>query len=400
MNPLQRFAPHRNTILLSAVASLFLMLAPGAVQAGTYTQIPSGVPEVGGPAKATSARPKARKPVKPAKQAKGTRAPPTDYTGEYVDFAKWKDVSDFLDMMVVTHGFERAELDKIVRQIRLVDATITLIKPAPPGKPKNWQAYRARFVEPVRINGGARFWDENAEALERAEKTYGVPPEIIVGIIGVETIYGQQTGRFRVLDALTTLAFAYPEAPNKQARMEFFRAELEKALVLTRASGMDPFSLLGSYAGAVGLPQFMPSSILAHGIDFDGDQQVDLRGSSADAIGSVANFLVKHGWQRDAARPYAYGAKVSPNRQWEGLIGQSLEARHSQEELSLAGVSWTQTLPTGMPFGLVDLQNGAEPTEYWLGTANFFAITQYNRSFFYAMSVIELGNAIKQKRGG
>jgi membrane-bound lytic murein transglycosylase B len=336
-------------------------------------------------------------PVKPHKAA-AKAAPSTDYLGEYVNFGQWKEISQFLDDMATRHGFERAELEALMAKVRYVEAAVTLIKPAPPGKPKNWQAYSERFIEPVRINAGLRFWEQNAEALARAESAYGVPAEIIVGIIGVETVYGRNTGRFRVLDALTTLAFSYPESPNRAARMAFFRLELENALLFARQDGIDPLSLLGSYAGAVGLPQFMPGSIIRYAVDFDGDGRIDLRTSATDAIGSVANFLAKHGWQRDEQHERVYPVTVSPNRAWEPFIGQGLEAKFRLEELVAAGINPGLPLPEGILFGLVDLQNGLEPTEYWLATNNFYAITQYNRSYFYAMSVIELGRAVRLSR--
>ena len=323
------------------------------------------------------------------------KAPPkVDYSGEYVNFGSWKEVSLFLDDMVSRHGFDRAALDTLFAQVRHVDAAIQLIKPAPPGKPKNWQAYSKRFVEPVRINAGVRFWNEHAATLARAQSEYGVPAEIIAGIIGVETVYGRNTGRFRVLDTLTTLAFDYPPAPSRTARMAFFRAELESTLLLARQNGIDPLALLGSYAGAVGLPQFMPSSILKHAVDFDGDGSIDLRNSIPDAIGSVANFLQQHGWQAGPAP--VYRATVSPERTWEKLTGLGLQATLSADVLRAAGVTSDAALPPGMLFGLVDLQNGAEPTEYWLASNNFFTITLYNRSYFYAMSVLDLGRAVRE----
>lgn len=322
----------------------------------------------------------------------------TDYVGEYVNFAEWKEVGLFIDEMAARHGFERSALAALMSQVRYVDATIQLIKPAPPGKPKNWQAYSQLFIEPVRIDTGVRFWNDNAEALARAEAAYGVPAEIIVGIIGVETVYGRNTGRFRVLDALTTLAFSYPETPNRTARMAFFRGELESALLYARQNGIEPLSLLGSYAGAIGLPQFMPSSIIEYATDFDGDGQVDLRNSAVDAIGSVASFLSRHGWQRNDPGPLVYQAAVSPARGWEALLGAGLSATFSEKDLAAAGVSSSAPLAPGMPYGLIDLQNGAEPTEYWLATRNFFAITQYNRSYFYAMSVVQLGRAVRLSR--
>lgn len=348
------------------------------------------------PALATPAKAKQAKAVKNAKAPQ--KKPAIDYDGEFVNFGQWTDVRLFLDDIAARDGFERAELDALMMKVRYVDAAVQLMKPAPPGKPKNWQAYSKLFIEPVRINGGVKFWNENREALERAEAQYGVPAEIIVGIIGVETVYGSNTGRFRVLDALTTLAFAYPLTPSREARMAFFRGELESALLYARQSGIDPFSLTGSYAGAVGLPQFMPSNIGKYAVDFDGDGRIDLRNSASDAIGSVASFLVSHGWRRDDPGPVVYAATVSPSRAWERFIGASLEARLTPQDLLTAGVATTSPLPAGMQFGLVDLQNGSEPTEFWLATNNFFAITQYNRSYFYAMSVVELGRAVKLSR--
>jgi membrane-bound lytic murein transglycosylase B len=353
--------------------------------------------------KASSAPPaKSASASKPLPKAQAERLvaarPAIDYNGEQVNFAEWRAVQEFADEMVSKHGFERAELAGIIRELRFVDSAVQLVKPAPPGKPKNWQAYSARFIEPIRINAGVRFWDENAEALARAEASYGVPAEIIVGIIGIETIYGRDTGRFRVLDALTTLAFAYPETPNQAARMAFFRSELENTLLFARQHKIDPFSLLGSFAGAVGMPQFMPGNILKYGVDFDGDGQVDLRNSATDAIGSVANFLVEHGWQRDASGPVAYPVEVSPNRAWEGMLERGLAAHYRPEELTTAGVNAAVALPRERLYGLVDLQNGAEPTEYWVANDNFFAITNYNRSYFYAMSVVELGRAVRSSR--
>jgi membrane-bound lytic murein transglycosylase B len=318
---------------------------------------------------------------------------------EAVNFREWSAVQQFADEMVAKHGFNRAELDTMFGQARLLETAVNLVKPAPPGKPKNWQAYSSRFIEPIRINAGVRFWNENADTLARAERIYGVPAEILVGIIGVETVYGRDTGKFRVIDTLTTLAFAYPEAPNRTQRMAFFRGELENTLLLAQHEGADPFSLLGSYAGAVGLPQFMPGSILKWGVDFDNDGHVNLRNSVADAIGSVANFLVEHGWKRDHTGPTAYPAQVAPSMAWEPMLGKGLVATYRPDELLAAGVTTAATLPAEPLYGLVDLQNGAEATEYWVVSDNFFAITNYNRSYFYAMSVVDLGHAVKLSRG-
>jgi membrane-bound lytic murein transglycosylase B len=323
-----------------------------------------------------------------------------DYDGEHHNFLEWQAVRGFIDEMVAQQGFDRADLESLFGQARFIDSAVQLVKPAPPGKPKNWQAYRERFIEPIRIAAGVRFWNENAEALARAEAAYGVPADIIVGIIGVETIYGRDTGKFRVLDTLATLAFAYPETPNRDSRMAFFRSELANTLVFAREHKLEPFSLLGSFAGAVGMPQFMPGNILKYGVDFNNDGQIDLRASPEDAIGSVANFLVQHGWKPEFKGNPATPADVSPNRAWEPLLERGLAATLRPEELTAAGVVTATALPAERLYGLVDLQNGAEATEYWVANDNFFAITKYNRSYFYAMSVIELGRAVRASRGG
>jgi membrane-bound lytic murein transglycosylase B len=309
-------------------------------------------------------------------------------------------VAAFIDDMSARHGFERQALAATMDQVRFVDAAVQLVKPFPPGKPKNWNAYRDRFIEPIRIRAGVAFWDQHAATLAQAEARWGVPAEIIVGILGVETIYGRDTGNFRVIDALTTLAFAYPEAHNREARMRFFRGELENVLLLARENGMDPFELRGSYAGAVGLPQFMPSSIRQHAIDFDGDGRVDLRNSPVDAIGSIANFLVRHGWR--TGEPIVFKAQVrrEPNAAapWTALVGRGVTPGLNRDTLASFGISSTTDIPLSLPLGLIDLQMGYDPDEYWVGGPNFFVITQYNRSYFYAMSVVELGNAIKTTR--
>ncbi len=321
--------------------------------------------------------------------------------GEFINFAQWKEVADFIDFMVAKHGYDKGELASIMSKVRYVDASVQLIKPAAPGNLKNWQAYRARFVEPIRINAGVDFWNTHADALARAEAQYGVPAEIIVGIIGVETVYGRNTGNFRVLDAITTLAFDYPDTPTRLARMTFFKKELESTLLFIRDVGMDPFSLKGSYAGAIGWPQFMPDSIRRFAVDFDGDGKIDLQNSPVDAIGSVANFLVQHGWKRGENIVFsAIVTNLTPENELRLLTKQGAKAVFTINELQGNGIQLRNSqvqsdLPTEMLLGLVDLQNGSNPNEYWLGTSNFFSITQYNRSYFYAMSVIDLGHAVR-----
>lgn len=319
---------------------------------------------------------------------------------EFAHFTQWKEVSEFIDQMVAKHGFNKAELEASFDQIRYVETAIQLIKPAPSGKPKNWKAYRARFVDNYRIDAGIAFWDQYADALARAERQYGVPAEIIVGLIGVETVFGRNTGNFRVMDALTTLAFAYPDTPTRQARMTFFRGELESMLLIARDSVIDPFSFKGSYAGAVGWPQFMPSSIRSYAVDFDADGKIDLVSSPVDAIGSVANYLSQHGWKKGL--PTVFPATLTGNEAEQGkfneVMSQGLKASYRLEDLKSVATTASPDAPAQLSYGLVDLQNGNEATEYWLATENFFAITQYNRSYFYAMSVIDLGKVIATAR--
>jgi membrane-bound lytic murein transglycosylase B len=339
----------------------------------------------------------------PAQPVPGQRSGPlaakASSETEFAHFLQWTGVRQFIEHMASTHGFERSQLETLFRDVRHTARAIQLVMPAPPGKPKNWQAYRARFIDPVRINAGVAFWSAHADALARAHQKYGVPPEIIVAIIGVETVYGRHTGNFRVVDVLTTLGFDYPDKPNREARMRFFQGELENALLYAREAGIDPLALLGSYAGAIGWPQFMPGSIRRWAVDFDGDGRIDLRNSPVDAIGSVANFLVQHGWK--PGEPVVFPASVEVDqdeRRWEEFIGQGLEAKFALEELKAAGVQPAVEPPADMRYGLVDLQNGLEPTEYWLGANNFFAITKYNRSYFYAMSVVDLARAVRVAR--
>ncbi|MBC3918149.1 lytic murein transglycosylase B [Undibacterium sp. CY18W] len=324
----------------------------------------------------------------------------TSIKKEDVHFDQWKEVSAFIGKMVSKHGFVEADLIATFKQVRYVEQTRQLMRPAPPGKPKNWKAYRARFVEPYRIDAGVAFWDKYADDLARAEQQYGVPAEIIVGIIGVETIFGKQTGNFRVMDALTTLAFDYPDTPTRDARMQFFQSELENMLLMARESSLDPFVFKGSYAGAIGWPQFMPGSIRKYAVDFDGDGKINLTDSPVDAIGSVAHYLAEHGWKKNV--PVAFPATLLSHDKSEALtaaIGKGLAASFQLQELKTLVSTASSDAPTNVLYGLIDLQNGTDATEYWLGTDNFYAITRYNRSYFYAMSVFDLGRVIAAARG-
>jgi membrane-bound lytic murein transglycosylase B len=296
-------------------------------------------------------------------------------------------VRGFVREMVERHGFDEAALLDLFGRTRASETAARLMQPPPPGTRRSWTAYRARFVEPFRIREGLRFWRDHADAVRRASARFGVPEDVIVSIIGVETIYGRQVGDFRVMEALTTLAFDYPR------RAAFFREELEQYLLLARETGFDPLEWRGSFAGAIGLPQFMPGSIRRHAVDFDGDGRIDLRASPSDAIGSVASFLANHGWLPGG--PTHFAAVVEDEARARPAVEAGIPPRLSPEELAALGVTSPQPLPVDEPLALIDLPDGDGPTRYVLGANNFWVITRYNRSYFYAMAVIDLARALR-----
>lgn len=305
-------------------------------------------------------------------------------------WASRPEVVEFVREMVDKHGFDQAGLIDVFDRTRTADLALKLIAPPPATGKRSWSAYRARFVEPVRIRDGLRFWREQADPIRRASERFGVPQEIIVAIIGVETVYGRNTGDFKVMDALTTLAFDYPR------RAPFFREELEQFLLLSRDAAVDPLQWRGSYAGAIGLPQFMPGSIRRHAIDFDGDGRVDLRTSASDAVGSVARFLSNHGWR--PGEPTYFQAIVEDEARARPAVEAGVPPKLSLTELAALGVSSPQSIAGAEPLSLIDLPDGDNPTQYVLGTNNFWVITRYNRSYFYAMAVIDLARALKDER--
>jgi membrane-bound lytic murein transglycosylase B len=270
----------------------------------------------------------------------------------------------------------------------------------PPSSPtaKNWAAYRARFIEPIRIQAGARFWQTHRAALERAEREYGVPASVIVGIIGVETLYGQYTGNFRILDALATLTFHFPSAhPRAAARQAFFQSELEQFLLLTSRSGADPLAIRGSYAGAMGLPQFMPSSWAKFAVDFDGDGRIDLFGSPTDAIGSVANYFKAFDWR--PGMPTHYPVRLTAGQtNMDSLLAPDILPTFSVASFVSQGAALSgPALQHKGPLALIELLNGPDAPSYVAGTENFYAITRYNWSSYYAMAVIDLAEAVARE---
>ena len=268
----------------------------------------------------------------------------------------------------------------------------------PPATPsaKNWGAYRDRFIEPQRIEAGLRFWRMHEKALRRAERTYGVPAEMIVGIIGVETYYGRHMGKFSVLDVLTTLSLDFPsEHPKAAQRQAFFRTELGYFLQQSRKGAS--LQRKGSYAGAMGWPQFMPSSWSQYAVDFDGDGKIDLQNSSVDAIGSVAHYFARFGWK--AGMPTHHPVDVTdPQADLGTLTAPDIVPTFTPQRMAELGARLDEQgrQHNGL-LALVELQNGGDAPSYVAGTENFYVVTRYNWSSYYAMAVIELGRAVKTK---
>ncbi len=301
-------------------------------------------------------------------------------------YARRNDVRQFIAEMVQKHGFDRSELRRLFSHAHFQPAVIAAITPPTEPRAKSWQAYRALFLTRERIEAGVEFRAQQREALARAAAIYGVPEEIIVAIIGVESLYGRNTGNYRVIDALSTLAFDYPP------RAGFFRAELENFLLYARDAGIDALALKGSYAGAIGIAQFMPSSYRRYAVDLDGDGKDDLTSSFADAIGSVANFLNAHGWE--AGQPVAYTAQVQGD-QYRKLIDAGIKPGFRYGDLANYGVSAVGAAAADAPCALIELTTPDEPSEYLVGLTNFYVLTRYNRSSMYAAAVLELAQAVK-----
>jgi membrane-bound lytic murein transglycosylase B len=303
-------------------------------------------------------------------------------------FSQRQDVREFIAEMAGKHGFDAGELKHQFSQVkprsRIVRAMTGQFVKAP-----DWQDYRGNFVNPRSVARGMEFWEEHAATLARASQTYGVPEEIIVSILNVETRFGKFPMPYRALDSLSTLAFNYPR------RAAFFRGELEDYLLLMREEKYNPLAVKGSFAGALGIPQFMPSNYRKYAVDFDGDGKRNLLNSAADAIGSVANYLKSHGWAADepvAMRAWQRGEAIPAE-----LATGGLKPERPVEEWLARQIEPDRPLPPSALAALFAVESGTQQ-EYWLGLNNFYVISRYNRSLFYALAVHQLGEEIRAAR--
>ncbi|WP_130831292.1 lytic murein transglycosylase B [[Erwinia] mediterraneensis] len=307
------------------------------------------------------------------------------------DFAGNPAAEQFIDQMVEKHGFDRQQLHAILGQAKRLDYVLRLMDRqapsyTPPAGPNGaWIRYRKQFITPDNVQNGVAFWNQYQDALLRAQQVYGVPPEIIVGIIGVETRWGRVMGKTRILDALATLSFNYPR------RAAYFSSELETFLLMARNEQDDPLALRGSFAGAMGYGQFMPSSYQQYAVDFNGDGHINLW-DPVDAIGSVAHYFQAHGWQP------GQGVAVPASGQ-APYLENGFKTRYSPQTLTAAGLAPQETLGNQQEVSLLRLDLGSS-YQYWYGLPNFYVITRYNHSTHYAMAVWQLGEAVGKARQG
>jgi membrane-bound lytic murein transglycosylase B len=301
------------------------------------------------------------------------------------------EVQSFIDTMVEKHDFDREQLRDTLGEAEVKQSILDAIA-RPAEKTKSWAEYRQIFITPERIRAGAQFWTDNEDALREVSESTGVPMEMLVGIIGVETYFGRITGSFRVIDALATLAFSYPP------RAKFFRRELEEYLLLVREEDMEPTDATGSYAGAMGRPQFMPSSYRAYAVDATGDGKRDIWNDWTDVAGSIANYFLEHGWK--AGEPVV--ARASLGGSWKGPLPEPeniLKPSETVASLSRKGVMFVTDLPGESKSELLTYE-GADGIEHWVGFHNFFVITRYNRNVMYALAVHQLGQEIALEVNG
>ena len=401
------FAPASRLSAVSLNASAFIcgpfpcLLVVALAIAGTCASAQETIPvapaaSASGSAHASkhAAGPKPKAAANKKHKGKATAVRDDDAPDSFV-YGRRDDVLAFAAQVADDRGLDRAWVQDQLARARYQPSVAKAIMPGPPGSAKNWAAYRARFVEPKRLAAGVQWWQAHAAALDAAQQRYGVPPELVAGIVGVESFYGRMTGNYRVLDALSTLAFDFP--PGRSDRSAFYRSELRAYLVWCALEGRDADTARGSFAGAIGWPQFMPSSLLKYAVDFDHDGHVDVSAGGDDVIGSVAGYLAMFGWQRDMPIWFPVLPPVDPASRAR-LVAADIVPTFTAAQLTDAGAQ----LPDAArdfagPLAFVELQNGDAPASYVAGTRNFYVVTRYNWSSYYAMAVIDLAAALKRE---
>jgi membrane-bound lytic murein transglycosylase B len=370
-----------------------LLLALGSVGALAQGEA-SAAAAPASAAHASHAGGKSKPAAKKKKKGKPAAVRDDDAPDSFV-YGRRDDVLAFAAQVADERGLDRGWVEEQLAKARYQPAVARAIMPAPAGSAKNWAAYRARFVEPKRLAAGVQWWQAHAATLADAQQRYGVPPELVAGIVGVESFYGRMTGNFRVLDSLATLAFDFPQ--GRSDRSAFYRSELRAYLVWCALEGRDAETVRGSFAGAIGWPQFMPSSLLRYAVDYDHDGHVDLAGGGDDVIGSIASYMATFGWQPDmptyfpAQPPADLAARAR-------LVSTDIVPSWTVAQLTQAGAQLPEAardFPGQLAF--VELQNGDDAPSYIAGTTNFYVVTRYNWSAYYALAVIELGAALKRE---
>jgi len=385
--------PFPSSLQAPRLAAISAALAAALAASGACAQADLPAPAASAPRPAhAAAKAKVKAATKKHRQARAVR---DDDAPDSFVYGRRDDVLAFAAQVAEERGLDRAWVEDQLSRARYQPAVARAIMPAPAGTAKNWAAYRARFVEPRRIAAGVQWWQAHAATLDDAQRRYGVPPELVAAIVGVETFYGRMTGNFRVLDSLATLAFDFPK--GRSDRSAFYRSELRAYLVWCALENREADAVRGSFAGAIGWPQFMPSSLLKYAVDYDHDGHVDLAAGGDDVVGSIAGYMATFGWERDA--PIYFNAQPPQDAQARArLVAVDIVPRLSVAELLDAGA---QLPPEARDYagqlGFVELQNGDAPPSYVAGTSNFYVVTRYNWSSYYAMAVIDLAAALRRE---
>ena len=377
-----------------AIAALVAIAAACVATSGPACAQASASATAASTPKVVHSASKSRAVAKKKKRGKTIVARDDDAPDSFV-YGRRDDVLAFAAQVADDRGLDRAWVEDQLARAHYQPSVAKAIMPGPPGTAKNWAAYRARFIEPKRLAAGVQWWQAHAATLADAQQRYGVPPEIVAGLVGVESFYGRMTGNYRVLDALATLAFDFPK--GRSDRSAFYRSELRAYLVWCALEGRDADTARGSFAGAIGWPQFMPSSLLKYAVDYDHDGHVDVSSGGDDVIGSIASYLATFGWQRDMPITFPVLPPVDPVARAR-LVAGDIVPTFTAAQLAEAGAQ----LPDAArdfagPLAFVELQNGDDPASYILGTSNFYVVTRYNWSAYYAMAVIDLGAALRRE---